>query len=98
MKRHGRVLLGLLVIVVGLSLVVWFHPTAGYAKGGILSGADLRRDMIHILCWLAAAFALGSTAVIAAARSARPWLRYLIGYLAGVATAAIAAPILDRFY
>jgi hypothetical protein len=39
LKRHSFVLVGLALLGVVLSLVLWFHSTAGYASGGILSGA-----------------------------------------------------------
>jgi uncharacterized BrkB/YihY/UPF0761 family membrane protein len=97
--RHVAVLGVLGVLVAALSLLVWFHPTAGYVSGGVLDGADLRGSLIQILGWTFAAFAAVSTIIFALLPTAmRAAPRYALAYAAGAAAIAIALPLLDKVY
>jgi uncharacterized BrkB/YihY/UPF0761 family membrane protein len=97
--RHVVVLGTLGFLVAALSLLVWSHPTAGYASGGVLDGADLRGSLIQVLGWTFAAFAAVSTATFALLPTAmRAAPRFTLAYAAGVAAIAIAVPLLDKVY
>ncbi|SRR5258706_8420729 len=98
-KRHGWVVGALVAIATVLSLLLWFHPTLGFAQGGILDGADLRSDLIQLLWWAVAAITVGSTLVLAAmpARWRAP-LRFGAAYVTGLAVAIAIFPILDHYY
>jgi len=98
-KLHAIASLVLVVIAAGLSAFIWSSSTAGYAKSGILEGADLRKDLI-ILCWLATGTFIAASSIVVAigtrlsARRARILASAYV--LAGVAT-FIAMRVADHY-
>jgi hypothetical protein len=94
---HAYVVAALVLVSLGLSFLLWFHASAGYASGGILDGADLRLDAIQILWWQALVFVTSSTVAIALLPIGTR-ARYAIAYGAGIATCLLAMPLLDRVF
>lgn len=89
----------LVAIAAVLSAIIWFSSTAGYAKGGILDGADLRKDII-ILCWLAtSAFIVTSTlvVVIATKLSERRAVVLSSAYLVATGVTLLVMRIADHY-
>lgn len=97
---HKYVLAVLGILAVGLSLLVWFHPTFGFAsEGSVIAGADLRADLIRLLWWIAVAFALGSTLVLALVPvRVHAIARYAVAYGSGAALAIVATRVFDKLY
>lgn len=96
---HRNVIAILALLVGALSLFLWIHPSAGYAQGGILDGADLRTDLIKISWTMAIAFAAASTAVIASvSQQVQAAVRYTLAYSLGTAAAAGALVLLDTVH
>jgi hypothetical protein len=96
---HRIVLAVLVVLAVGFSLLVWLHPTFGFAQDGILAGADLRSSLIQLVWWLAAAFAVVSTVVVLLVPARiHAAARYAAAYVGGLGAVIAAVPILDKFY
>jgi hypothetical protein len=98
-KLHAIASAVVVVIAVVLSAIIWFSSTAGYAKGGILDGADLRKDII-ILCWLATgAFVIASSLVVAVLT--RPSTRRAVvlssAYLVASGVTFLVMRIADRY-
>ena len=97
--HHKYVLAALGILAVGLSLLVWFHPSFGYASGGVLAGADLRVDLIRLVWWLAVAFAAGSTLILALVPvKVHAIARYSVAYGSGAALAILAMRVFDKLY
>lgn len=98
-KAHSIVLLVLGAVVVATTLLLWFHPTLGYARGGILDGADLRWSLIQILWWCSLVFATTSTLVasLLASRVAAG-TRSALAYGIAITMVAAALPLLDTYY
>lgn len=98
-KRHFFVLAVVAALGGSLSLLLWFHPTAGYAHGGILDGADLRGDLIKIIGCLVLAFGATSTVVTAVIGGRlHATARYALIYGIGIGAAVGAVPLLDKIY
>lgn len=94
---HPWVAGALVLVSVGLSFLIWFLPGAGYARGGILDGADLRLDMIQILWWQTLVFVATSTIAIALL-PLRPHARYAIGYAAAFGACMATLLLLDKLF
>jgi hypothetical protein len=98
LRRHRIVLAVLGVVAIGLSALVWFHPTLGYAQGGVIDGADLRRSLLVILWAMFGVFALSSTLVLTVLRGHfHAAVRYLAAYAVGIAAAIATLPVLDHY-
>ena len=98
-KLHLIASLVLVAIAAILSTIIWFSDSAGYAKGGILDGADLRKDII-ILCWLATgAFILASSLVVAILTklSERRAIVMSSAYLVATGVTFLVMRIADRY-
>lgn len=92
-RIHLRILCGLAVLMTGLDVLVWFHPTLGYGFG------DLRRSEIQISLWLLLAFGVVSTAVLRGLRSvASDLVAWLCAYAAALVVGILAMRMLDKFY
>ena len=97
-RRHLGVLSAIATLTVAMSVIIWLHPTLGYAQGGILDGADLRSSLLAILWSLFAAFCLASSAVMRVLPTrVRDGVAYKASYAIGAATAVLFVPILDKF-
>ena len=97
---HKYVLLAIGILAAGLSLLVWFHPSVGFAsEGSVIAGADLRADIIRLVWWIAVAFGGGSTLVLALAPvKVRAVARYSLAYGSGVALVILAVRVFDKLY
>lgn len=97
--RHGWVIGILALLVVGHGVLLWFHPTLGFIRGGFLNGADLRDSIIQISLWLLLTFGLVSTAALRAlAFIKRDALAFVVAYLSALVASGLAMVVLDRFY
>jgi hypothetical protein len=97
---HGVVLAALALLGLGLTFLVWLHPTLGYAEpGSVIAGADLRADLTVILWSMLGTFAVVSTLGMALLRRAteRRAVVVLVGYGAAAAILPLAMLVLDKF-
>jgi hypothetical protein len=99
-RTHKIVLAALAALALALSALVWFHPTLGFAsRDSVIAGADLRGDIVRLLWWLFASFALVSTAIVALVPPrAHAAIRYVSAYVAGVAVLPLTVMIFDVMY
>jgi hypothetical protein len=97
--KHRWVLGVLVILVASCDVLVWVHPSLGFAHGGILSGADLRGSLIKISFWLLLTFGLVASAALRALASVkRDALAYVLSYGSALVAAGVVMTILDRFY
>lgn len=99
-KAHLVVLAAIATLAAAATLLLWFHPTLGYARGGILDGADLRGSMIQVLWCAFLGFATASTLVMGllsprVGAGARSVLAYGI---ASTLLVVVGFPLLDSYY
>lgn len=92
-KKQFYILSILAVLLVGLCLFIWFHPTAGYGFG------DLRSDMIQIL-WICFAIVgvISSIILIVSSKFIRSWLIWIVAYVFGLIAVVLLLPIIDKYY
>ena len=96
---HRVVIAVLATLAVGLSLLLWFHPTAGYAKGGFLDGMDLRADLIKLLWIHSVVFAGVSSLAVLATKSMRNRIAaYVLSYVVAAGALVPTFMIAEKFF
>jgi hypothetical protein len=90
----------LTMIAGGIFVLLWLHPSLGYAPpGSIIAGADLRWGITQF--WGVLFLTMGATAsvVVALLPSATPrTLWYVVPYALGAVVAYRVLPIVDRYF
>ncbi len=97
---HRVILASLALACAALTVLVWFHPTAGYAdENSIISGADLRASLLLILWSGVAVFATISSLIIALTTpfTSRRLIQLIAGYLVALASMPLYGVIIDKF-
>jgi len=99
-KKQLLVLTFLAILLVILSLVVWFHPKLGYAQSGIIKGADLRFDLIMIYWIMLSMFSTVSTLILVIYEKLTqgiPLFIWTVVYALGIYAAKVIMPLIDKY-
>jgi hypothetical protein len=83
-----------------LSLLIWLHPTLGYASDGVIAGADLRGDLIRLV-WVMWGVLMTVRLVTGALMTRFPGRKLYISAAGGLAVfllGRLALHVFDKLY
>lgn len=99
-KIHIKAISVLTAIVSVSSLLIWLHPTFGYASvDSIIMRADLRSDLIQIIWICFAVVSISSSIILKVCdRFIMRWPIWLLTYIISAMIAILAFPLIDKYY